>query len=106
MRICCAIAVSVLLAACGGEQSSSGESADADAMDEAAAEYQKKVNAKVSARVSDSMVKAFMSDFGITENQAKCLVNDIGASNLMQAETDPEVQAQIRACGVDPAVVR
>ncbi|MBT8443948.1 MAG: hypothetical protein HKN81_01330 [Gammaproteobacteria bacterium] len=106
MRICFVIVAAFVLVACGGEQSSSGESADASAMDDAAAEYQKKVSAKVSAKVSDSMVKAFMSDFGITEDQARCLVNDIGASNLMRAETDEDVQAQIRACGVDPAVVR
>ncbi|MFW2404336.1 MAG: hypothetical protein ACN4GT_06175 [Gammaproteobacteria bacterium] len=102
MRICFAIFTSFVLVACGGEQVSQGESADVGAMDDAAVEYQK----KVSARVSDSMVKAFMSDLDITEEQARCLVRDVGASNLMRVETDADAQAQVRACGVDPALLK
>ena len=102
MRICFAIFAAFFLVACGGEPSSSGESTDAGAMDDAAAEYQK----KVSATVSESMVNSFEREFGITEDQARCLVTDVGTANLMRAETDADVQAKIQACGVDPAVVR
>jgi hypothetical protein len=95
-----------LLAACGGDQSSPGESADVGAMDDAAMDAAVEYQKKVSAKVGDSMVKSFVRDFGITEEQARCLLEEIGLTDLMRAETDPEVQDQIRECDVDPEVVR
>ena len=52
------------------------------------------------------MVNSFVREFGITEEQARCLADDVGVADLGRAETDPEVQARIRACGADPEVAR
>jgi hypothetical protein len=102
MKYWFAICISLSLASCGGDQGSSGEAPAADVSDEDVAAYQEKVSRKV----SDSVVNSFVREYGISEEEARCLVDDIGVADLGRAETDPEVQARIRACGVDPAVVR
>jgi len=102
MKVCFAIIVSFVLVSCGGDQGSSGESSVDEATSDAVVEYKKKVSAKL----SESMVNSFVRDFGITEDQARCLLSTITTSEMMRAETDPDVQARVRACDVDPAVLK
>lgn len=93
-----AVFLSAFLLSCGGNHESSGE----PAADDAVARYQKKVSAKV----SDSMVNSFVREWGITKDQAQCVVSSIETVELMRADSDPDVQARLRKCGVDPAVVK
>lgn len=110
MKIYLVILMSFMLFACGNnsdnQNNAAADSAVADKMaDEnakAAAEYQKKVSSKV----ADSMANSFVRDWGISEKQARCVVDNINTGDLMRAESDPDVQAQLNECGVDPAVVK
>ena len=102
MKIYFAIFISLILASCGGDQGSTDQSAAGDTLDDAAAEYQEKVSAKV----SDSMVNSFVREWGVSEDEARCVVSNIKTSELMRVETDPDVQARLKDCGVDPAVVK
>jgi len=103
MKVVFALFVSFMLVSCGGDQGSPGDTAGLSRSDaEIAAEYQKKVQAKV----SESMVNSFQREWGVTEDEARCVIENIDTVDLMQVETDPEVQAKLKACGVDPAVVK
>jgi len=103
MKAVFALCVSFVLVSCGGDQGSSVDTAGLSRSDdEIAAEYQNKVRAKM----SESLVNSFQREWGVTEDEARCVIENIDTVDLMQAETDPEVQAQLRACGVDPAVVK
>lgn len=102
MKILSAILIPFVLLSCGGDQGSSGDAETVDMSSEMVTDYQEKVSAKV----SDSMVNSFVRDWGISEDEAKCLLDDIGMADLMRAESDPEVQARVRECGVDPAVIK
>lgn len=96
------IFLSLMLVSCGSDQNSSGDSADAAMSSEDVAEYQEKVSAKV----SESMVNSYVREWGISEDQARCVVTNIKTSELMRADSDPDVQARLKECGVDPAVVK
>ena len=98
MKSSIAAFLSIFLVSCGGNQ----DSLEEPVADEAAARYQ----TKVSDKVSDSMVNSFVREWGVTEDQARCVVSSIKTVELMRADTDPDVQAQLRKCGVDPAVVK
>jgi len=103
----------IVLTACGGDTENSGESppqsADDDAAmtDEEIARYQEKVSRKVSRKVGGAMVNALVEDWGISRDQAECLLRDPGIIERAQiSDGDPKVQAVFNDCGVDPAVVK
>lgn len=103
----------LVLTACGGDTGNSGGNApqsvadDAAMTDEEIARYQEKVSRKVSEKVGGAMVNALVEDWGISSDQAKCLLRDPGIIERAQISADdPEVQAVFNDCGVDPAVVK
>jgi hypothetical protein len=103
----CTIAV---LNACGGDgEGGASQSAtdDAGMTDEEIAAYQEKVSRKVSQKVGGAMVNALVEEWGISRDQAECLLSDTGATELAQVNVgDPKVLAVFNDCGVDPAVVK
>jgi len=47
-----------------------------------------------------------MRDYGISEEQANCLVENLSVGQLKTAQSDLEAQAKIEKCGVDPSVIK
>ena len=95
------------LSACGndgGNGSAPPAGADAQALsDEEIARYQKKVARKV----GNVMVNAMVEDWGISREQAKCLLADDRFVELERlGEGDPTILALFDDCGVDPSVVK
>ncbi|MDH3512758.1 MAG: hypothetical protein OER85_18095 [Gammaproteobacteria bacterium] len=95
MKLAPALILAFLLSSCGGDDSS-------EATDQAVADYQKKVSKTVSSSVVNSLVREWD---GVTEDQVRCLLEDLGVMELEKANDDPEVNAVFAKCGVDPAVV-
>jgi hypothetical protein len=99
-----------VLTACSGD---SGESAPRSAADDAGmteeevARYQEKVSRTVSRKVGGAMVNAMVEDWGISRDQAECLLRDPRVTELERLFAgDPEMQVVFNDCGVDPAVVK
>ena len=98
MKFAPALIFALILSACGG-----GDSPDAsEASDQAIADYQEKVSKKVSDSVVNSLVREWD---GVSEEQVRCLLQDLGVMELEKANDDPEVKAVFEKCGIDPAVV-
>lgn len=100
------------LTACGGKDSSAtstsapasaenGASAEVSNDEEFADEYKNDVKAQMRRSMNRSMVR----EWGISEEQANCLLDNLSTAQLKTAKSDLEVQALIEKCGVDPAVV-
>ena len=85
------------LTAWGGENDLSVE----PAADNGATAYK----AKVDKQVSESVVNSMVREWGISEEQARCLLGDLRASQLGLAASDPTVEEVFRKCDVDPAAV-
>jgi len=60
--------------------------------------------AKVDKQVSESVVNSLVREWGVSEEQARCLLGDLRASQLGRAASDPAVQEVFRRCDVDPTV--
>ena len=60
--------------------------------------------AKVGKQVSESVVNSLVREWGVSEEQARCLLGDLRASQLGRAASDPAVQEVFRRCDVDPTV--
>lgn len=98
MKFAPVLMLALILSACG-----SGDPPDApEASDQAMADYQDKVGKKVTSSVVNSLVREWD---GVSENQVRCLLQDLGVMQLERANEDPEVKAVFEKCGVDPAVV-
>jgi hypothetical protein len=103
----------LVLTACGGENGAAKEtSAPASTETEVAAPASKDTNAEedykneVRAQMRRSKKRSMVGSYGISEEQADCLLDNLSTAQLMTAQSDPEVQAVIEKCGVDPAVVK
>lgn len=60
--------------------------------------------AKVGKQVSESVVNSLVREWGVSEEQARCLLGDLRASQLGRAASDPAVQEVFRRCDVDPTM--
>jgi len=105
-RIALVFFLLVVMTACGGDSGGNAPQSTADTdmtTDEVVARYQEKVSAKVGA----SMVNMMVNDWGISRDQAECLLRDHGITELARiAEGDEEIRAVFDGCGVDPAVAK
>lgn len=112
------LAVSMMLAltACGEETGTAPETSvpaasvnkDAETPTQPALsdERQQAYKDKVRAQMKKSLKNGLVRDYGITEEQADCLVENLSTSQLKTAQSDLEVQAIIEACGVDPSLIK
>lgn len=69
--------------------------------DEAAERYR----AKVSRRVSASVVSSLSREWGVPEAKVECLLADLSVVQLDDVATDTTVAKVFDMCGVDPGVV-
>jgi len=103
----------LVLTACGWENGASTETAappeaakndpeQAPENDERAEEYKKDVKAQM----RRSLRNGLMRDYGISEEQANCLVENLSVGQLKTAQSDLEAQAEIEKCGVNPAIIK
>lgn len=98
MRPVPALVLALFLSSCGG-----ADVPDApETSDQAIADYKEKVRKTVSNSVVNSLVREWD---GVTEDQVRCLLDDVGVMRLQNVGEDPEVRAAFEKCGVDPAVV-
>ncbi|HAJ91489.1 MAG TPA: hypothetical protein DCO71_02510 [Gammaproteobacteria bacterium] len=56
--------------------------------------------------LKESIVKSIAADWNISQDDARCLLRDHRATQLARVDSDPEVQAVFKQCGVDPSVVK
>ena len=96
MKVIAIFLLTFTLAACGDNNDPAAESST----DNGAAEYK----AKVDKQVSESVVNSLVREWGISDEQVRCLLGDLRPSQLERAGSDPAVRAVFDKCGVDPAV--
>ena len=116
MRTTTVCFIAFILVACGSENAPVLASDDSDTppdaaapneeFDEAAAEYQKKVQEKTQKRYGNAMVSAMQEDWNISEDEARCLYEGLPMEKLELGPSDPEIHAAFVECGVDPAVFK
>jgi hypothetical protein len=108
-----AISLMLVLTACdGSNDASTGTAAPPEAAkndpehtpknDESAEEYKKEVKAQMRRSLRNGLIR----DYGISEEQANCLVENLSVGQLKTAQSDLEAQAEIETCGVDPAIIK
>ena len=56
--------------------------------------------------LKESIVKSIAADWNISQDDARCLLRDHRATQLARVDSEPEIQAVFKQCGVDPSVVK
>ena len=98
MKYTLVLLLAVFLAACGGDT----KSVEDPALDDAAAEYKEKVNK----RVKSAVVSGLAKEWNVDEDKVECVLESVKLSEMQEVDTNEEVQAVLKDCGVDPAVVK
>ncbi len=103
MKPLIALSLAFAIAACGGEPPSAQES-DAMAGQETAAagEAAAAVDPAEEAKRQEAYFATVKANFQLSEEQTQCLVDALSWEQMTQQSGDPEVQATITECGVDP----
>lgn len=101
--------IAAFLCSCGGQDEPAAAAvaepeqaaSETAGLDDAAAEYQ----AKVQTKTRNSVVNSLVREWGVPEENVRCVLDQLKISQIQKANTDPAAQAVFKECGVDPAVV-
>lgn len=97
------LSMSILLSSCGSEQVENedeiGEVEKTSHLDRHEKAYKAKVNKRMKNAVYKSAVKE-LGEFGVSEEQVKCVLKDHSYLNLASKKETPEVKAVFQDCGV------
>ena len=110
MKIITPLLFAIILTACSGEGGTATEPAAGNGTNTqsglSTAETKSVSDLRSNDMLKESIVKSMAADWNIPQEDARCLLQDHRASQLGRVDSDPEIQAVFKQCGVDPSVVK
>ena len=110
MKIITPLLIALTLTACSGEDGTATEPIAGNGANTqpgtSTSETKSVADLPSSDILKESIVKSIAADWNISQDDARCLLRDHRATQLARVDSDPEVQAVFKQCGVDPSVVK
>ena len=110
MKVITPLLIALTLTACSGEDGTATEPAAGNGANTqpgtSTSETKSVADLPSSDILKESIVKSIAADWNISQDDARCLLQDHRATQLARVDSDPEVQAVFKQCGVDPSVVK
>ena len=110
MKVITPLLIALTLTACSGEDGTATEPASGNGANiqpgTSTSETKSVADLPSSDILKESIVKSIAADWNISQDDARCLLRNHRATQLARVDSDPEVQAVFKQCGVDPSVVK
>jgi len=110
MKTVTPLLIALTLTACSGEDGTATSPAAGNGANtqpgSSASETKSVSDLRSNNMLKESIVKSIAADWNITQEEARCLLQNHRASQLGRVDSDPEIQAVFKQCSVDPSVVK